>query len=383
MRERLGWPFFDETHRSVATQLQRWLDEAKVTDDEAKAPESCRAWVSALAEGGWLRACVPRRFGGLHENLDVRTLCLARETLAFRSALADFAFAMQGLGSAPISLFGADELRDEYLPRVARGECVAAFALSEAPAGSDVAALQTSARREGNAYVINGEKSWVSNAGIADFYVVFARTGAEDTRGLSAFVVDAGHTGFSVGATVETISPHPLGTLRLQNVRLPGSRRIGDEGQGFKIAMATLDLFRSTVGAAAIGFAERALHETLLHVKQRRLFGAALADLQLTQAAIAAMATEIDAGALLVYRAAWLKDAVAERVTREAAMAKWFATEAAGRVCDRAVQLFGGRGVTKGEVIERLYRDVRALRIYEGASEIQQLIIAKQVLDRA
>jgi len=378
--ERLAWPFFDESHRSFATALARWLGEVNVIEDEARAPDACRGWVRALAAGGWLGACVQGRFGGVRENVDARTLCLARESLAYRSALADFAFAMQGLGSGPISLFGSAELRDAYLAKVVGGESIAAFALSEAAAGSDVAALATTAQRDGDEYVLNGEKSWISNAGIADFYVVFARTGEDGTRGLSAFVVDAGQRGLSVEKTVETISPHPLGTLRFDNVRIAAGRRIGHEGQGFKIAMATLDLFRSTVGAAAIGFARRALHESLRHSKQRRLFGATLADLQLTQAAIAAMATEIDAGALLVYRAAWTKDTLRDRVTREAAMAKWFATEAAGRICDRAVQIFGGRGVTKGEIVERLYRDVRALRIYEGASEIQQLVIGKALL---
>ncbi|MBV9264514.1 MAG: acyl-CoA dehydrogenase family protein [Candidatus Eremiobacteraeota bacterium] len=383
MDERLAWPFFDDWHRGFAAALQRWPAEVNVADDEAHAPDACRTWVRALAAGGWLRACVPQRFGGARENVDARALCLAREELAFRSALADFAFAMQGLGSGPISLFGSAELCDAYLPKVIAGESIAAFALSEAAAGSDVAALQTTARRDGDGYVLDGKKSWISNAGIADFYVLFARTGADGTRGLTAFVVDAAQRGLSVESTIETISPHPLGTLKLENVRVAADRRIGDEGQGFKIAMATLDLFRSTVGAAAIGFARRALHESLSHAKQRRLFGATLADLQLTQAALAAMATDIDAGALLVYRAAWTKDTLRERVTREAAMAKWFATEAAGRVCDRAVQIFGGRGVTKGEIVERLYRDVRALRIYEGASEIQQLIVAKAVLSEA
>lgn len=383
MDERLAWPFFDDWHHSFAAALQRWLAETDVVEDEAHAADACREWVRALAAGGWLRHCVPQRFGGARENVDARTLCLAREALAFRSALADFAFAMQGLGSGPISLFGSAELCDLYLAKVIAGESIAAFALSEAAAGSDVAAIATTAQRDGGDYVLNGEKSWISNAGIADFYVVFARTGADGTRDLSAFVVDAAQRGLCVEDTVETISPHPLGTLKLDNLRVAAARRIGEEGQGFKIAMATLDLFRSTVGAAAIGFAHRALHESLRHAKQRRLFAGTLADLQLTQAAIAAMATEIDAGALLVYRAAWTKDTVRERVTREAAMAKWFATEAAGRVCDRAVQLFGGRGVTKGETVERLYRDVRALRIYEGASEIQQLIIAKALLGEA
>lgn len=379
--QRLEWPFFDEEHRAFASGLARWLANADVLDDERNADASCRAWVRALAENGWLRACVPGAYGGLRAGLDARTLCLARETLAWRSAFADFAFAMQGLGSAPIALFGNAELQRRYLPSVANGRCVAAFALSEREAGSDVGALATAARRDGDAYVIDGEKAWISNAGVADLYVVFARTGGEGTKGLTAFAVDAATAGCSAGKRVETISPHPLGALRFERCRVPVSRRIGEEGDGFKIAMATLDVFRSTVGAAALGFAGRAVSESVSHAKSRRLFGSTLGSLQLAQASLAAMATDVDAGALLVYRAAWIKDSKAGRVTRESAMAKWFATEAAGRVCDRAVQLFGARGVTRGEIVERLYRDVRALRIYEGASEIQQLVIARQMLE--
>jgi acyl-CoA dehydrogenase len=377
----LDWPFFDEEHRAFAGGLERWLAQSNVLDDERNADASCRAWVRALAEKGWLRACVPGLYSGLRAGLDTRTLCLARERLAYHSALADFAFAMQGLGSAPIALFGSAELQRHYLPNVANGGCIAAFALSEREAGSDVAAISTRARRDGDAYVLDGEKAWISNAGVADLYVVFARTGGEGASGLTAFAVDAATAGCSTGKRVETISPHPLGTLRFERCRLPLSQRIGAEGDGFKIAMATLDVFRSTVGAAALGFASRALDESVAHAQSRRLFGSTLGALQLTQAAIAAMATDVDASALLVYRAAWAKDTSGGRVTRESAMAKWFATEAAGRVCDRAVQLFGARGVTRGERVERLYRDVRALRIYEGASEIQQVVIAKQVLD--
>jgi acyl-CoA dehydrogenase len=377
----LELPFFDEEHRAFAAALDGWLEDAEVFDDERDADGSCRAWVRALGDAGWLRACVPGIFGGIRANLDARTLCLARERLAQRSALADFAFAMQGLGSAPIALFSSAELQRRYLPRVAAGECIAAFALSEREAGSDVAAITTRARRDGETYVIEGGKHWISNAGLADCYIVFARTAETGAKGLTAFAVDATSPGLSVVERIETISPHPLGALRFDDLRVPAGNRIGQEGQGFRIAMATLDLFRSTVGAAALGFARRALEETIGHVKSRQLFGAPLAALQLTQAAVAEMATDVDAGALLVYRAAWKKDGGAERITREAAMAKWFATEAAGRVCDRAVQLFGGRGVTRGEVVERLYRDVRALRIYEGASEIQQLVIAKQTFE--
>ena len=378
---RLDWPFFDEEHRAFAAGLSRWLADCGIGPDDGNADALCRAWVRALGEGGWLRACVPGRFGGIRAQLDVRTLCLARETLAQESALADFAFAMQGLGSGPLTLFGSAELQRRYLPDVAAGRSIPAFALSEREAGSDVASLVTQARRDGGAYVINGEKAWISNAGIADVYVVFARTGVEGAKGLTAFAVDAATPGLTVTERIETISPHPLGTLHFERVSVPVECRIGEEGEGFKIAMATLDVFRSTVGAAALGFASRALGESVAHAKSRRLFGAPLAALQMTQAAIAAMATDVDASALLVYRAAWAKDSGAARITREAAMAKWFATEAAGRVCDRAVQLFGGRGVTRGEIVERLYRDVRALRVYEGASEIQQLVIAKQTLD--
>ncbi|HTA53585.1 MAG TPA: acyl-CoA dehydrogenase family protein [Candidatus Acidoferrales bacterium] len=381
MPNNLAWPFFDEEHRAFAVGLVEWLARVNVLDDERNADASCRAWVRALADAGWLRACIPGAYGGIRAGLDVRTLCLAREMLANHSALADFAFAMQGLGSAPIALFGSTELQRRYLPNVANGRCVAAFALSEREAGSDVAALATQARRDGDAYVIDGEKTWISNAGVADLYIIFARTSGDGARGLSAFAVDAGTAGCSVGKRVETISPHPLGSLRLERCRVPVSQRIGEDGEGFKIAMATLDVFRATVGAAALGFARRALAETVTHAKTRLLFGKPLGDLQMAQAAIAAMATDVDASALLVYRAGWVKDTGAARVTRESAMAKWFATEAAGRVCDRAVQLFGARGVVRGEIVERLYRDVRALRIYEGASEIQQIVIAKQTLE--
>ncbi|HEX4013667.1 MAG TPA: acyl-CoA dehydrogenase family protein [Candidatus Cybelea sp.] len=378
----LELPFFDQEHRAFADGLLRWLDPAPVRDDEANAAQSCRDWVAALASGGWLRACIPGLYGGIRADLDVRTLCLARERLAYRSALADFAFAMQGLGGGPIALFGSAALQKRYLPDIAAGRTIAAFALSELEAGSDVASLATTATRRGGEYVLEGTKTWISNAGIADLYVVFARTGADGAKGLSAFAVDASTAGVRAEGSIETISPHPLGTLQLDRVVVPEAQRIGAEGEGFKVAMSVLDVFRSTVGAAANGFARRALDESIAHVKDRRLFGAPLSALQLTQAALATMATDLDASILLVYRAAWEKDNGRARVTREAAMAKWFATEAAGRICDRAVQLFGGRGVTRGEIVERLYRDVRALRIYEGASEIQQIVIAKAVLER-
>lgn len=377
----LELPLFDDEHRAFAGALHDWLaerDEATSHDDAAGA---VRRWVRGLGDAGWLRPCVPQRFGGLRQTLDVRSLALARERLAYHDALADFAFAMQGLGGAAIVLFGDEQLQQRYLPRIAAGTCIAAFALSEFAAGSDVAALTTTARRDGDDYVIDGDKAWISNAGIADLYVLFARTGGPGSRGLSAFAIDAATAGCTAEGNIETISPHPLGTVALRAVRIPAAMRIGEEGAGFKIAMSVLDLFRATVGAAAVGFARRALDCGVEHVKNRALFGTVLGEMQLTQAAIATMATDVDAAALLVYRAAWTKDMGAPRVTREAAMAKWFATEAAGRVCDRAVQLFGGRGVTRGELVERLYRDVRALRIYEGASEIQQLVIARQVMN--
>jgi acyl-CoA dehydrogenase len=367
----LQWPFFDDKHRALAASFETWLKETPVFDDEAAPDRSVRMWVRALGDAGWLRACT---------ELDVRALSLARERLAYRSALGDFAFAMQGLGSGAITLFGSPAMRGRYLNDVASGKAIAAFALSEREAGSDVAALRTTAQRDGERYIISGEKAWISNAGIADFYVVFARTADAGAKGLSAFIVDADTQGFDVSGRIDTISPHPLGTLSFKDCEVSANHRLGEEGDGFRIAMGTLDVFRTTVGAAALGFARRAYDETQAHAKSRQLFGAPLAALQLTQAAIADMALEIDAAALLVYRAAWRKDTGAERVTREAAMAKLYATEAAGRIADRAVQLFGGRGVTRGEVVERIYRDVRALRIYEGASEIQKLVIARTSL---
>jgi acyl-CoA dehydrogenase len=376
----LELPFFDDGHRTFATSLHDWLAQQPQVTAHDDAAGAVRRWVRELGDAGWLRPCVPQAFGGLRTALDVRTLTLARERLAYHDALADFAFAMQGLGGAAIVLFGDTELQRRYLPRIAAGTCIAAFALSEFAAGSDVAALTTTARRDGDEYVLDGEKAWISNAGIAGLYVVFARTGGTGASGLSAFAVDAASAGLTAEGNIETISPHPLGTVVLRDVRVPAAMRIGEEGAGFKIAMSVLDLFRATVGAAAVGFARRALDGSVEHVKNRELFGTRLGEMQLTQAAIASMATEVDAAALLVYRAAWTKDMGAARVTREAAMAKWFATEAAGRICDRAVQLFGGRGVTRGELVEQLYRDVRALRIYEGASEIQQLVIARQVM---
>jgi len=325
---------------------------------------------------------VPAAYGGLSGSLDVRTLCLSREILGWHDGLADFAFAMQGLGTGSISLFGSAEVKQRYLPPVGMGRAIAAFALSEKEAGSDVAAMATSAIPDGNDHVrISGEKTWISNGGIADHYVVFARSGeAPGARGLSAFVVDADAAGLSVTERIDVIAPHPLATLRFDAVRVPLANRLGAGGEGFKVAMATLDIFRSTVGAAALGFARRAQHEALTRATTRHLFGAPMAELPLAQASLAESEAEIDAAALLVYRAAWLKDSGEPRITREAAMAKMVATENAQRVIDRSLQLFGGLGVTRGVKVEELYREIRALRIYEGATDVQKIVIARETI---
>jgi acyl-CoA dehydrogenase len=384
LEETLSWPFFDESHRRFADALSRFANVHLAPLPHGDVDAACRARVKALGEAGFLKAAVPAAHGGLHDVLDVRTLCVAREILAYHDGLADFAFAMQGLGSGAITLFGSEDLKSQYLPPVRDGRAIAAFALTEAEAGSDAAAIATTARPDGPSHIrIDGTKTFISNGGIADFYVVFVRTGeAPGTRGLSAFVVDANSTGLDVAERIEVIAPHPLATLSFDGVRVPVTNRLGNAGDGFKIAMATLDVFRSTVGAAALGFARRALHESLERAATRKLFGAPLADLQMTQSAIAESATEIDAAALLVYRAAWTKDCGAARVTREAAMAKMFATEMAQRVIDRAVQLHGGLGVTKGVKVEELYREIRALRIYEGATEVQKIVIARETMKR-
>ena len=378
----LDWPFLDDSHRELKSKLVDWCEQHSF-DHSENVDDICRQLVADLGKAGWLENCVPREWGGASEKLDVRSIALCRETLAYYSGLADFSFAMQGLGSGAISLCGTDAQRQQYLPAVAAGTAIAAFALSEAKAGSDVAAIATSAVLAGDEYLLNGEKTWISNGGIADFYCVFARTGEEaGARGLSAFIVDASNPGLEVTEKIETIAPHPLAVLSLNDCRVAVSARIGEPGEGFKIAMATLDVFRTTVAAAALGFARRALDETVRHTSTRELFGAPLSALQMTEASIAEMAVEIDASALLVYRSAWAKDCYQERVTREAAMAKLYATEAAQRIIDRAVQLFGGSGVVKGNIAERLYREIRALRIYEGASEVQKVIIARQTYSR-
>ena len=334
-----------------------------------------------LGNAGWLRYLVPATHGGPLPAIDVRSLCLIRETLAFHSGVADCAFAIQGLGGAPLTLFGTDALKQQYLPGMIEGRRLGAFALSEAESGSDVAAIRTAARRDGTHYVLNGAKSWISNAGIADHYIVFARTGEPgDAKGLAAFVVDADTRGLAVTEKPDIIAPHAIGSLSFNDCRVHESALLGQPGDGFKIAMSTLDIFRATVGAAALGFARRALHETVNRVGQREVFGRKLAQFQATQMRIADMAVEVDAAALFVYRAAWTKDTQERRVTLESAMAKLYATEAAQRVIDSAVQLFGGLGVTVGNTVERLYREIRPLRIYEGTSEIQKIIIASQVL---
>jgi acyl-CoA dehydrogenase len=378
-RSYLRWPFLDDAHRALAEDLDAWARAevgglAEPGDEDLDA--HCRDLVARLAASGRLDLVTG-------PPLDVRALCLARETLAYHHALADFCFAMQGLGSGAISLFASDALRARYLPGVADGRLIAAFALSEPEAGSDVAqiALKATATPDGDGYVLDGEKTWISNGGLADFYTVFARTGeAPGARGLSAFVVDDGTPGLRVAERIPVLAPHPLARLEFDGCFVPATQRIGEPGEGFKVAMATLDVFRSTVGAAALGFARRALDEALGRVAERELFGAPMAELPLVQAKLADMALGVDASALLVYRAAWTKDVASGRVTREAAMAKLHATETAQRVVDDAVQLFGGLGVTVGSTVERLYREVRALRIYEGASEVQQLIIGRAVL---
>ena len=382
----LAWPFFDNAHRTFARELRAWAATEiapLVTHEPTHVDDAFRTLVRTLGRGGWLRSVVPEPHGTAPARLDVRTLCLARETLGQLSGMADFAFGMQGLGAGPISLFGSDELKRRYLPRVAAGQAIAAFALSEPLAGSDVSAMQTVARREGSEYIIEGRKTWISNAGIADFYVVFARLEGGGDRSFIALVVDADNPGLEVSERIVVNAPHPLGTLDLTGCRVASGAAIGESGKGMRVALGTLDVFRSTVGAAALGFARRALEEGTVHALGRHAFGQRLANFQLTQAKLAEMAMRVDASALLVYRAAWTRDAGAERVTREAAMAKLHATESAQRVIDDAVQLFGGRGVVVGETVERLYREIRALRIYEGTSEIQKLVIAGQVIAAA
>jgi acyl-CoA dehydrogenase len=375
----LDWPFFDPLHRTLAERAVRF--DCGPLLRESDIDERCRSLVGTLGESGLLRYCVPDAHGGALPALDSRALCVVREALSYRDGLADFAFAMQGLGSGAITLAGSYAQRASWLPRIASGEAIAAFALSEPEAGSDAAALSTTALRDRDGWVLNGCKTWISNGGIADFYCVFARTGAETgSRGISAFVVPRDAPGLAIAERIDLIAPHPIARIELRGCRVAADALLGTENDGFKLAMQTLDIFRASVGAAALGFARRALDESIVYTQGRRMFGATLADRELTQATLGDMATAIDAAALLVYRAAWMRDARGVRTTREAAMAKLTATESAQRVIDAAVQLHGGLGVTTGATVERLYREIRALRIYEGASEVQRLIIGRDVL---
>ena len=382
----LTWPFFEERHRTHATDLSAWCaaNDADLHGESGDVREDCRVLARLMGEAGVFRNAVPAAYGGTSERVDVRTLCLTRQTLAYHSGLADFVFAMQALGTGAIALSGSDALRQAYLPAVARGEMIAGFALSEQEAGSDVAAMATTAPRVPGGWRIDGEKTWISNGQIADVLTLFARSGeAPGARGISAFAFPTATEGFSVVEEIDVIAPHPLATIRFDGCFVPDDHLIGEAGDGFKIAMATLDMLRSTVGAAALGFARRATDEALGRATSRRLFGAPLADLQLTQAALADMALGNDASALLIYRAAWAKDQGQPRITREAAMAKLYATDTAQATIDKAVQLFGGAGVRSGNMVERLYREVRALRIYEGASEVQKVIIARAAIAAA
>lgn len=377
----LDWPFLESRHKTLALELDVWARGNITPDHSGDVSDYCRSIVGDIGSAGWLKYVIGgTQYGAAFETIDARSLCVIRETLAYHSGLAEFACAMQGLGSGAITLFGTAEQKEAYLPRVANGDAIAAFALSEPNAGSDAGAVACEAWSDGDTYVLNGEKSWISNAGIASFYVVFARTGEEEgARGISAFIVDADCDGLEIGEPTPLIADHPIATLRFKNCRIPAAQRIGEPGKGFKIAMSVLDIFRASVAAAAVGFARRALDEALGHATSRKLFGQTLADFQLTQAKFADMATAIDSAALLTYRAAWLHDR-GERATVEAAMAKMTATESAQRVIDSAVQMFGGHGVVTGNTVERLYREIRPLRIYEGATEVQQMIIGRGII---
>jgi len=379
--EHLGWPFFENRHRTFAKALDAWAQTTVRDVHGHDVDAQCKHLVQQLGSGGWLTHAVAGTvYGGAAEAIDTRMLCLARETLARHNGLADFAFAMQGLGSGAISLAGTPQQKERWLTKVATGQAISAFALSEPDAGSDVAAMQCAAHIDGDHAVLNGEKTWISNGGIADFYVVFCRTGeAPGARGISAFVVEAGTPGLEIAERIEVIAPHPLARLRFTDCRVPLSHRVGGAGEGFKVAMRTLDVFRTSVAAAALGFARRAMEEALARAKSRPMFGQHLADFQLTQAKLAQMALTIDSAALLVYRAAWERDQ-GLKVTRQAAMAKLAATEGAQQVIDAAVQIFGGMGVVSGVTVERLYREIRSLRIYEGATEVQQLIIGRDLI---
>lgn len=375
------WPFFEDSHRELARELTTWArDNYRDRVHSGNVDDVCRARVAALAQAGWLRYCVPGNAGGALAKLDSRSLCLIRQILSYHDGLADFSFAMQGLGSGPLSLFGSAELQAQYLPDVAQGRLIAAFALSEPDAGSDAAAMTTRAVRHGDKYHLHGIKTWISNAGIADFYTVFARTENDAVDGVTAFVVNANTPGLTVSERFEVCAPHPIGTLTFDDCVIDASQRLGEPGQGFKVAMQTLDVFRASVGATALGFAQAAADMAMDRAQQRPMFGATLADQQITQAAIGDMHTDIHASALLIYRAAWQRDVLGQRTTKSAAMAKMFATEAAQKVIDRNVQIHGGLGVKVGHPAEMLYREIRALRIYEGATEIQQVVIARETM---
>jgi alkylation response protein AidB-like acyl-CoA dehydrogenase len=379
----LDWPFLDASHRALAEHAARWV--ATQTIDDTDADAACRAWVRALGAAGFLRHAVPSPWGGAHETIASRDLCVLRETLAAHHALADFAFAMQGLGAGALALAGDDALKQTWLPKVAGGEAIAAFALSEPNAGSDAAALTMRATRMNDGWRLDGEKMWISNGGIADFYCVFARTDntVAPAKGITGFLVPATTPGLTIAERIEVISPHPLARLAFDGCVIPDAYRLGAPGEGFALAMRTLDIFRVSVAAAAVGFARRALHETLAHADARAMFGGTLAAQPLAQAILGDMATDLDAAALLTYRAAWQRDVPGGRTTGVAAMAKLGATELAQTIIDRAVQLHGGEGVRVGRIVERLYRDVRALRIYEGASEVQRLLIGRETLRAA
>ena len=379
----LDWPFFDSRHRELADAAARWVAMQSIPDADTDA--ACRQWVRALGAAGFLRHAVPAPWGGVQETIESRSLCILRETLAAHHALADFAFAMQGLGAGALALAGSDALRSDWLPKVASGEAIAAFALSEPDAGSDAAALAMRATRTDGGWRLDGEKMWISNGGIADFYCVFARTdtAVAPAKGITAFLVPATTPGLRVAERIDVMSPHPLARLAFDGCVIPDSHRLGAPGEGFALAMRTLDIFRVSVAAAAVGFARRAVNDTIVHMDARAMFGATLAAQPLAQAILGDMATDLDAAALLTYRAAWQRDAQGGRTTGVAAMAKLGATELAQTIIDRAVQLHGGEGVRVGRMVERLYRDVRALRIYEGASEVQRLLIGRETLRAA
>lgn len=377
----LEWPFFEEHHRKLAADLEDWCQQSLQNIDHSDVDQACKDILSKLAQGGWLKYVVPKAYGGIFDDFDVRSLCLIRETLGRHDGLADFVFAMQGLGSGTITLFGSEAIKSEYLPAVANGTKMAAFALTELESGSDVANMTTSAELNDDHYTINGAKTFISNGGIADYYVLFARTAdAPGAKGLSAFLLDADTHGIEITERINVTAPHPLATLTFKSCEIDKSKMLGKSGEGFKAAMATLDIFRTTVGAAALGFSRRALSDAATRTNERNLFGAPLHNLQLVQGMLAECATDVDTSALLIYRAAWTRDTVGRRVTREAAMAKMHATETAQHVIDKAIQIFGGQGVVTGVKVEELYREIRALRIYEGATEVQKVIIARELL---